>query len=746
MAEISSIAEQALRKLEDQLTCGVCLDFYTDPKLLQCFHVFCKQCLERLVVQDRQGLSLCCPNCRRSMPLPPASVSGLPTAFYLNHLFEVRDTLEKVKEPQKTQCDKCKENEAINFCRNCGQFICQTCSKIHQTWDELSSHEVVSIAQVCSDVANLVPPKKETLYCSKHKGKELELYCETCGELICHNCTIRLHQGHQYDLVSDTFERHKNNLIASLKPIEQQLEKVDEALKEFDTECQQITDQQEVLAANIRTTIRQLQEALEVRETELVDQLNRITQQKLKSLAAQREQVELVQAQLSSCLNFVKESLRTGGEGEILAMKKPVMKQLGEITAEFKPDSLVPQERANIRFSASTPELTQACQHFGQVYTSLISPERCYATGKGLEVATIGEQATAILHIMDTYGKECDEPLVNTTSELVSISSGATVKCAVQRKQKNQNEISYWPIHRGRYQLHIKVKDVSIRGSPFGVVAIRKFGTPIKTIAGVNHPHGVTINLRREIMVAEEGRDCISSFNANGEKIGMLGTKGSSAGLFNGPRGITVDANGNLLVVDGHNYRIQKFSMDGQFLGFVGKNGKMPLEFAYPTGIGVLQDKVIVCDSGNHRIQVLNADLTFSSSFGSVGSGDGQFRAPWDVAFDSKGNVYITDFKNDRIQVFTAEGKFLRKFGKKGSGNGELYSPTGISIDSNDVVYVADNSNHRVSMFTCEGRFLRCFGTEGEGPGQFSYCLGIAVDRDGLVLVCDFGNNRIQIF
>ena len=134
------------------------------------------------------------------------------------------------------------------------------------------------------------------MYCSKHKGKELELYCETCGELICHNCTIRLHQGHQYDLVSDTFERHKNNLIAALKPIEQQLEKVDEALKTFDTECQQITDQQEVLAANIRTTIRQLQEALEVRETELVDQLNQITQQKLKSLAAQREQVELVQA------------------------------------------------------------------------------------------------------------------------------------------------------------------------------------------------------------------------------------------------------------------------------------------------------------------------------------------------------------------------------------------------------------------------------------------------------------------
>ena len=34
-----------------------------EPKLLRCFHVFCKQCLERLVVHDFQGLLLLCPSC-----------------------------------------------------------------------------------------------------------------------------------------------------------------------------------------------------------------------------------------------------------------------------------------------------------------------------------------------------------------------------------------------------------------------------------------------------------------------------------------------------------------------------------------------------------------------------------------------------------------------------------------------------------------------------------------------------------
>ena len=83
MAAPPTINEQALRKLEDQLTCGICLDSYTEPKLLQCFHVYWKQCLEQLVVRDPHELPLHCPTGRRSTLLPPTVVAGLQTAFYL---------------------------------------------------------------------------------------------------------------------------------------------------------------------------------------------------------------------------------------------------------------------------------------------------------------------------------------------------------------------------------------------------------------------------------------------------------------------------------------------------------------------------------------------------------------------------------------------------------------------------------------------------------------------------------------
>ncbi len=77
----------------------------------------------------------------------------------------------------------------------------------------------------------------------------------------------------------------------------------------------------------------------------------------------------------------------------------------------------------------------------------------------------------------------------------------------------------------------------------------------------------------------------------------------------------------------------------------------------------------------NHRVTVLNSDLSFFSSFGKYGSGSGQLDNPYDVACDSTGKVYVADCKHHCIQVFTAEGKFLKRFGKRGDGKGELDYP-----------------------------------------------------------------------
>ena len=203
---------------------------------------------------------------------------------------------------------------------------------------------------------------------------------------------------------------------------------------------------------------------------------------------------------------------------------------------------------------------------------------------------------------------------------------------------------------------------------------------------------------------------------------------------------MAVDDGGNILIGDMYNHRIQKFTSDGKFITAVGKEGSKPLEFNTPLGIAIhpLNKKVYIADSDNHRVHILNSDLTFSSN--------GRFLNLWDLAFDNSGNVYVADLGNHNIQVFTEEGEFLRKFGKTGKSIEQLNRPSSISIDSDNAVYVTQCGKQRVSVFTCEGKFLTSFGTKGTGPGQFDYRCGITVDENGVVYVSDTDNHRLQLF
>ena len=92
---------------------------------------------------------------------------------------------------------------------------------------------------------------------------------------------------------------------------------------------------------------------LKRREAELVRQVDQLTEPKLKNLAAQRDEIETIQAQLGSCLSFVRENLRTGSQGEIMKMKKRVVKQIKEITAELNANALSPHEVANGKLDLS---------------------------------------------------------------------------------------------------------------------------------------------------------------------------------------------------------------------------------------------------------------------------------------------------------------------------------------------------------------------------------------------------------
>ncbi len=198
------------------------------------------------------------------------------------------------------------------------------------------------------------------------------------------------------------------------------------------------------------------------------------------------------------------------------------------------------------------------------------------------------------------------------------------------------------------------------------------------------------------IFVTDSARKKVFIIDKKGKIIGSIGE-----GIFERPTGIAASADGRYLyTVDTAGHCIFRTSPDGKALKRIGKRGSAPGEFNYPTNITVSADgRIIVTDSMNFRIQIMDAGGAPLASIGTAGDGPGTFSKPRGVAVDSEGHIYVVDAMFDNVQVFSLDGTLLLAFGSSGYGPGRFYLPSGIFIDSNDRIFIADTFNRAVQVF-----------------------------------------------
>ena len=184
-----------------------------------------------------------------------------------------------------------------------------------------------------------------------------------------------------------------------------------------------------------------------------------------------------------------------------------------------------------------------------------------------------------------------------------------------------------------------------------------------------------------------------------------------------------------------------------------GSQGTGDGQFQDPRDVAVDKEgNVYVVDSGNHRIQKFDAHGHFLAQWGGQGNGPGQFREPWGIAVADDGSVYVADTWNHRIQKFDSEGRFLLQWGTYGATEGTLgaagvfWGPRDVAIDAEGNVYVTDTGNKRVQKFDPKGKFLGQWGGGGVLDGQMDEPVGIAIDEKGNIYIADTWNQRVQKF
>jgi sugar lactone lactonase YvrE len=191
--------------------------------------------------------------------------------------------------------------------------------------------------------------------------------------------------------------------------------------------------------------------------------------------------------------------------------------------------------------------------------------------------------------------------------------------------------------------------------------------------------------------------------------------------------------------------RIGLCNLDEDFLGeFPDDDGdgrfKTPVAIAFDS-----HERLYVTDEAKHRVTILSKEGQVLGAWGVHGTADGEIDGPSGLRFDNQDNCYLVDQFNHRVQKFTRHGEFLLKWGEFGDGDGQFNMPWGVCLDSKGYIYVADWRNDRIQKFAPDGTFLAKFGESGRGDGQFDRPSNMVVDDEGYIYVADWGNERVQV-
>ena len=574
------------------------------------------------------------------------------------------------------------------------------------------------------------------------------VFCETCKKVICLHCTYDTHEDHEHTLVSDCYQM----LHDSLKPVKGKKEALKKVLSDLAEREGEIRERGEGVIEEINGMVEEMIGILRQSERKLTEQVKRVTDAKLEMLSGQTKSIQTSLSLLEDVEDYVEQSLKTGTHQQVLSSKKQMMEHMSEVTAQINVEELRPIEKDDIRLIKESAETLKSLHHIGTVSTTALQECKVKIFEKSLKekkfsfLLSMEAADLSLVSVLDSslrcslvpVGKG-DEP-IDTTVTTTSIHPGVyRIHCK--------------PSTRGTHTVKVQVYGVQLEDTslfiPFNP-SLHNI-TPVRTITELNRPWGVAVSDDGHVIVTENNGNCVTILDNEGKKVKSFGGKGGRV-KFSKPRGVAITPDNFILVSDDHS--IQMLSMDGDLLVPVCGYGSRLLQFKYPEGIAIspITGQVYIADTDNHRIQVLNPDLTFSHLFGKKGSANGRFNKPGDIAIDSQGLVYVADTDNHRIQKFTPNGNFVAQFGSKGwglgSGPGELIYPRGITIDTADtgLVYVSEAGNRRVSVFTSDGVFVSSFGREGSHRNQFDIPLGLRFDKKGFLYVCDHNNHRLVIY
>jgi hypothetical protein len=222
-------------------------------------------------------------------------------------------------------------------------------------------------------------------------------------------------------------------------------------------------------------------------------------------------------------------------------------------------------------------------------------------------------------------------------------------------------------------------------------------------------PNGIAVDAADNIYIADSERGLVLVYGPDGKFLRYIGKRGDES-LFHYPTAIAIDRNrGRLFLLDPPRHLLFVLDLEGNILKRIGRprphaigrfnDDTIPMDLDDPTEMAIGDNELVVVDSGNSRIHVMDLEGQPVAQFFILAIPGPPNANHVGLSVDRTGKIYVSGTRDPHIRIYSRDGSPLGSFGHTGIEVGEFNSPAGLWIDATNRLYVADTNNGRVQVF-----------------------------------------------
>ena len=452
--------------------CPDCLKQLRIPRLMDCLHTLCEDCMRNRMVP---GGMIACPLCSKDTRVPPAGFAVLPTNWVINAQ-QRKIFAEQAGSGTMPLCEECimeEECPAVGMCIECRVFLCETHNRAHKRSRMTRDHSLIEKEEGLSTSDIQSEFSAATVACGVHPHRPILGFCSDCRRTYCVNCRRLSHSDHKLLELDEASVYARQALKQQhLAITESLMPEVSLAIKDVDNTLDSIEDRSQELSTKITTWVQNQVDNLRVLEKQLLGAVSDLREQKEEPLNKQRSSLVNLENKARFATDLSGAALDLENGAELLEMYVCVDSELKSLQSQQEQAEM--QDWQGYDFMQFVPNMDlQQCLSsggIGFIRASSGSPHLSEITGTDCSNLDCKEEVCISVQLRDD-SKQPYVPGYDEASLSVSVlnPNDQEVSCTVKHTHSGQHTVRFAAKVCGNYKVHASLHRSAISNSPYDV-------------------------------------------------------------------------------------------------------------------------------------------------------------------------------------------------------------------------------------------------------------------------------------